>query len=45
MSLNSSFHTSSFSQEWMEMNEENHQPAMAAVIVLLVTVTVAIGLS
>ena len=45
MSLNSSFHTSSLSQEWVEMNEENHPPAMAVVIALVITVSVAIGLS
>ena len=45
MSLNSSFHTPSLSQEWVQMNEENHPPTMAAVIVLMITVSVAIGLS
>ena len=45
MSLNSSFHTPFLSQEWVQMNEENHLPTMAVVIVMVITISVAIGLS
>ena len=45
LSFNSSFHTSSLSQEWVQMNEENHPPTMAVVIVMVITISVAIGLS
>ena len=45
LSLNSLFHTSSLSQEWVQMNEENHPPTMAVVIVMVITISVAIGLS
>ena len=45
LSLNSSFHTPSLSQEWVQMNEENHPPTMAVVIVMVITLSVAIGLS
>ena len=45
MSLNSSFHTPFLSQEWVQMNEENHPPKMAVVIVMVITISVAIGLS
>ena len=44
MSLNSSFHTPSLSQEWVQMNEENHPPTMA-VVIMVITISVAIGLS
>ena len=45
LSLNSSFHTPSLSQEWVQMNEENPPPTMAVVIVMVITISVAIGLS